>query len=101
MFMCKEASNFTMLRLTSDNFAEAVDTLKSLIDERGELLSIEYVHGEDAYEIWLRDRETKEAFVYMLFPASWMLVEIQKGDKNDEYDNLCFSRASRAGHSAG
>lgn len=80
MFMCKEASNFTMLRLTSDNFAEAVDTLKSLIDERGELLSIEYIHGEDAYEIWLRDRETKEAFVYMLFPASWMLIEIQKGD---------------------
>lgn len=51
MFMCKETSNFTVLRLTSDNFTKAVDTLKSLIDERGELLSIEYIHGEDAYEI--------------------------------------------------
>jgi hypothetical protein len=49
--------------------------LQEVLKERGEILAIQYLHGEDAFEIWIR--ESKDTvYMFMLFEAEWMIVEI-------------------------
>lgn len=51
MLMCKEHSDFTLLHITDNQFFKGVQELKEVLEERGEILSIQYQHGEDAFEI--------------------------------------------------
>jgi hypothetical protein len=48
--------------------------LKEVLEERGQILAIQYLHGEDAFEIWVKNDE--EVFMFMLFSAGWMVIEI-------------------------
>lgn len=75
MLMCKERSDFTLLHIIESNYAKALNELKEIIEERGQILAIQYVHGEDAFEIWVKDKNN-EVFLFMLFEASWMVVEV-------------------------
>ena len=77
MLMCKELSDFTLLHLHDFNFAKAVQELKEILAERGEVHSIQYIHGEDVFEIWIKNTKTNEYFMYMLFNANWMVVEVE------------------------
>lgn len=74
MLMCKERSDFTFIHITDNKFTKAIQELKEILQERGEVLSIQYQHGEDSFEIWVRT-ET-EIFMFMLFSADWMIVEV-------------------------
>ena len=75
MLMCKERSDFTMFHITDHQFTKAVFELQEVLKERGTVLAIQYVHGEDTFEIWVKDKDG-EVFMFMLFEASWMIVEI-------------------------
>jgi glycine cleavage system aminomethyltransferase T len=33
------------------------------------------VHGEDVFEIWVKTKDG-EVFMFMLFEASWMVIEV-------------------------
>lgn len=75
MLMCKERSDFTMFHITDNQFTKGVMELQEVLRERGEILAIQYLHGEDAFEIWIR--ESKDTvYMFMLFEAEWMIVEI-------------------------
>ena len=80
MLMCKERSDFTLIHLNNFNFSKAVDELKEILEERGTILSIDYIHGENCYECWVRQEgktpEESEVFLFMLFDAQWMVVEV-------------------------
>lgn len=76
MLMCKEISDFTLIHLNDLNFTGALQELKELLDERGTVHSIQYIHGEDAFEIWVKDEKHNEVYMYMLFNADWMVVEV-------------------------
>ena len=74
--MCKERSDFTWLHITDNQFTKGVLELQNILKERGEILAIQYQHGEDAFEIWVRDHKTKDVYMFMLFEAEWMIVEV-------------------------
>lgn len=74
MLMCKERSDFTLLHIKDSNFLAAIQELQEVLQERGQILAIHYIHGEDAFEIWVKNDE--EVFMFMLFEASWMIVEV-------------------------
>ena len=74
MLMCKERSDFTFIHINDNKFANAVKELQEVLEERGQVGAIQYVHGEDYFEIWVKDND--EAFVFMLFEAEWMIVEV-------------------------
>ena len=75
MLMCKERSDFTLLHITDYQFTKGLFELKEILAERGKVLAIQYIHGEDTFEIWLKDHNG-EVFMFMLFEASWMIVEV-------------------------
>lgn len=75
MIMCKERSDFTFLHITNNNFFMAVQEIKEILSERGQILAIQYVHGEDCFELWIKDKNG-EVFLFMLFEADWMIVEV-------------------------
>lgn len=74
MLMCKERSDFTLFHITDHQFVKAIQELKEVLEERGQILAIQYLHGEDAFEIWVKNDE--EVFMFMLFSAGWMVIEI-------------------------
>ena len=76
MLMCKERSDFTLLHITDNKFTKGIMELQDILKERGEILAIQYIHGEDAFEIWVRDLESKDVYMFMLFEAEWMIVEV-------------------------
>jgi hypothetical protein len=51
MLMCKERSDFTLIHIKDSNYIDALNNLKEVLEERGEILAIQYVHGEDVFEI--------------------------------------------------
>lgn len=74
MLMCKERSDFTLFHITDNQFTKGVQELKEVLEERGQILAIQYQHGKDTFEIWVKMDE--EVFMFMLFGASWMIVEV-------------------------
>ena len=80
MLMCKERSDFTLIHLNDFNYLKAVKEIKEVLEERGTLLAVDYIHGENHYECWVRQEgetlEQSEVFMFMLFDADWMVVEI-------------------------
>lgn len=75
MLMCKERSDFTLFHITDNQFTKGVTELQEVLKERGEILAIQYQHGEDAFEIWVRESKD-EVYMFMLFEAEWMIVEV-------------------------
>lgn len=51
MLMCKERSDFTLFHVTDNQFTKAVQELQEVLRGRGQILAIQYQHGEDAFEI--------------------------------------------------
>ena len=75
MLMCKERSDFTLLHIVDNNFSAAVQEVQEILLERGQILAIQYVHGEDSFELWIKDNNG-EVFLFMMFEADWMVVEV-------------------------
>lgn len=78
MLMCKERSDFTLIHLNDYNYSNAIKELKETLESRGTLMGVNYVHGENCYECWVRmqqDGAEPEIFLFMLFEAQWMVVE--------------------------
>ena len=72
MLLCRERNDYTvfiMLTLTG-TLAEIRPTLQN----RGEVIAIDPCES-GAYEIWIRDPETKENFLYYLFDYTYGIVE--------------------------
>ena len=80
MLMCKERSDFTLIHLNEFNYLKAINEIREILEERGTLLAVDYIHGENHYECWVRQEaekpEDSEVFMFMLFDADWMVIEI-------------------------
>ena len=50
MLLCKERSDYTIIHFNNYNFNKAVDELKEILEERGDIMGFDYVHGDDIYE---------------------------------------------------
>lgn len=74
MLLCREQNDYTIF-----HYYNSVDDLADAINEclrnRGDV--IDFVKRDDGnYEIWIRDRETKENFVYYLFNYNEAVIEV-------------------------
>lgn len=72
--MCRERYDFTVFNFTSPNYDKAVQELREVLESRGELIAIDYAHGFDCYECWVKIDD--EAAMYLLFDYSQGVIEI-------------------------
>ena len=77
MLLCKEKSDYTVFHLNNLNYDKAISEIQEVLDSRGDIVSIDYCHGESAYECWIKERDSEKAFMYMLFPYDWGVVEVE------------------------
>jgi len=76
MLLCKERSDYTLIHINDFNYTNAVQELKEVLEERGEIMGFDFVHGENAYQCWVRERgDDPQVYMFMLFDADWMIVE--------------------------
>ena len=73
MLMCKERSDFTLIHIV-DDYTQATRELREILQERGAISSMQYLEDEDSWEIWVKNDE--EAFMFMFFEASWLVIEV-------------------------
>lgn len=74
MLLCHERRDYTLFNIIAAVNAEPiVEELKPTLTNRGQILSIA---ERGAWEIWIRDIETEENFVYYLFQYDKGVIEI-------------------------
>ena len=73
MLLCRERNDYTVFIITGSNKLE--DELKETILNRGKLLDISQ-QKDGNFEIWIRDPETEENFVYYLFDYTFGIIEV-------------------------
>ena len=76
MLLCNDRKDYTVFRITADATErpinkELIETLKN----RGDVLAID-LQKDGNYEIWIRDKKTKENFCYYLFNYSFGIIEV-------------------------
>lgn len=77
MLLCKERSDYTLFHLDEFNYNKLIQELKEVLEERGDIMGFDFVHGENAYQCWVRERDDEhQVYMFMLFDADWMVVEI-------------------------
>lgn len=76
MLLCREKADYTLFHFKNPDYNQGVKDLEECIKNRGQLIAIDYLHGEDAFEIWIKDLETKEVSMYMLFNCTQMVIEV-------------------------
>ena len=77
MLLCKERSDYTIFRLKNFNYDQAGQEVKEVLESRGQIIGVDYLHGFDAYECWVKDPETDEPFMYMFFVCDDFIVEVE------------------------
>ena len=78
MLLCKERSDYTIFHLNNFNYTKTAEELREVLESRGTILGIDYMHGFDCYECWVRDEETSEPFLYMFFMCDGFIVEVDQ-----------------------
>lgn len=78
MFLCREQYNYTLFKIKNENHSPqtAVTILQECIDNRGDILSIDYISETDAYEIWILNYQTQEPDCYYLFHYDEAIIEV-------------------------
>lgn len=74
MLLCRERNDYTIFRL-EDSYCDFCDALIECLNNRGKVLDITK-QPDNNYEIWIRDTETDENFVYYLFDYSMGVITV-------------------------
>lgn len=72
MLLNNERKDYTVFII--ETFEGSLDEFRPTLLNRGQVLSIDKQEDEN-YEIWIRDPETKENFVYYLFDYSFGIIK--------------------------
>jgi len=73
MLLCRERNDYTVFIVNGSNNLEK--ELKETLLNRGNLLSID-LQEDGNFEVWIRDPETEENFVYYLFDYTFGIIEV-------------------------
>lgn len=77
MLLCREKNDYTVFHFNNMNYDQGQQSVQRLLENRGTILDIIYVHGQDAYECWIKEKSSSEVYMYMLFPYNWGVIEIE------------------------
>ena len=82
MLLCKEKSDYTVFQVTDfdENYSDMWNEILDILEERGYVMKDIYPRCDDnadnSIEYWVQDKQTKECFMYMLFPYDWGVIEL-------------------------
>ena len=76
MLLCNDRKDYSVFKIDNpDNKRKLIDEVSITLHNRGEILSI--AEQEDGnFEIWIKDFNTREAFVYYLFDYTFGIITI-------------------------
>jgi predicted dehydrogenase len=78
--LCRERNDYTIIHLHGYNYQKAVQELRELLESRGEIMDIQYVHGQDYFQVWIRERRSEDIDIllegssYQWQPQVWMFA---------------------------
>lgn len=92
MLLCRERHDYTTIHIHNFQFDKAIQELEDLLTSRGEIVDIQFAHGSNAWECWVRERRTEaideleantefkwtpQVWMFMLFDAQDFVVEVE------------------------
>ena len=76
MLLCHERRDYTVFNIIAYSDVKDIEVeLRPTLSNRGTIISIEK-QPDGAWEIWVRDIETEENFVYYFFPYDNGVIEV-------------------------
>lgn len=75
MLLCRDKHDYTIFRLNSPNFFQTCQYLQETLQNRGDIVDLQYNHDMGGYECWVKD-QNGEADLYALFPCDDFIVEV-------------------------
>lgn len=76
MLLNGDLRDYTIFNFITMDFNKGVQELIEVVESRGIVLSIDYNHDHEYFEIWVRHRQDDKSYVYLLFPCSDFIVEV-------------------------
>lgn len=76
MLLCNDIKYYTVLRRTQHKKAEFPDlgqAITGLLLERNYTIHADEI-TQDYFEIWIKDKETEETYMFALFPYDWGVI---------------------------
>lgn len=92
MLLCRERNDYTTIHINNFQFDKAIQEVKEILESRGEIVDIQFAHGSNAWECWVRERRTEaidelektttykwtpQVWMFMLFDAQDFVVEVE------------------------
>lgn len=92
MLLCRERNDYTTIHINNFQFDKAIQEVKEILESRGEIVDIQFMHGSNAWECWVRERRTEaidelektttykwtpQVWMFMLFDAQDFVVEVE------------------------
>lgn len=84
--LCRERNDYTLIHLNNYNYTAAVKELTEVLESRGEIVDIQYAHGQDHFECWVKERRTEsineieKETTFKWTPQVWMFVIFNASD---------------------
>lgn len=76
MLLCRERYDFTIFEIFSNTSNEFEKALYECLKNRGKIIDIDKIQEDGNYEIWIKDKDTKENFIYYLFDYNNGVIEV-------------------------
>lgn len=74
MLLCRERYDFTVFHF-SNSIDDLADAINECLRNRGDVIDF-VTRNDGSYEIWIRDKNTKENFAYYLFDYNGAVIEV-------------------------
>lgn len=82
MLLNREAYDFTVFNMQSTNYAKMAKEIEEVLESRGQVVFIEYLHDDECYEIWIKCNEwmkmrtNSEYVMYRFFNCNSWVIEV-------------------------
>lgn len=84
--LCRERNDYTLIHLNNYNYDKAIQELREILESRGEIMDVIYEHGQDYFQIWIKERYTEDidnaiqGLNYKWKPQVWMFAVFNATD---------------------
>lgn len=75
LLYCREKHDFTIFHLNDSEYLEATQELKTVLQNRGDIIDIVYSHDFEFYECWVKNNE--DISMYAFFPCEDWVIEVE------------------------
>lgn len=69
--LCREKYDFTVFEFHNMNYNRGMELVQEVLENRGQIMDICYVHETNAYECWIKYDD--DVVMYLLFECDWVV----------------------------